>query len=118
MNNERAFTEDYRRILDGEVAFRDLQAGPARKGDTKPDKECQGNYDAEGNGAHYTRGPVECIDAIEAATAGRTGMEAFLVGQCIKYLWRLGKKGDPKLDLTKCSWYLKRLQKLVEESNV
>lgn len=111
MNNERAFTEDYRRILDGEVAFRDLQACPARKGDKKPDKECKGNYDAEGNGAHYDRGPVECIDAIEAAISGLSAYEGYCVGQCFKYLWRWRVKNpdDPLMDLRKCRWFLERL---------
>lgn len=38
--------------------------------------------------SHYTQGKVECIDAIEAAVTGLTGMEAVCTAQCIKYLWR------------------------------
>jgi hypothetical protein len=62
---------------------------------------------------YYRRGGVECIDAIASAIRDRTGEEAFLIAQCIKYLWRVGKKGsDPKEDLGKCGWYLNRLQGL------
>ncbi len=35
--------------------------------------------------AHYTSGKVECIDAIEAATGGLTGIEAVCTGNAIKY---------------------------------
>ena len=56
---------------------------------------------------HYTRGKVECIDAIEAAL----GDEAF-VGYCsgnvLKYVWRHRDKGGVE-DLKKARWYLDRL---------
>ena len=38
--------------------------------------------------AHYTQGGVECIDAIEAAVSGLSGIEAVCTGNAIKYLWR------------------------------
>ena len=37
--------------------------------------------------SHYTQGKVECIDAIEAAVTGLSGMVAVCTAQCIKYLW-------------------------------
>jgi hypothetical protein len=59
--------------------------------------------------SHYTAGAVECIDAIRAAVVGRPAFEAFLMGQVIKYLWRLGKKGPALEDARKARWYLERL---------
>ena len=42
---------------------------------------------------HYTKGKVECIDAIESATVGKTGIDAVCVANVIKYLWRYEEKG-------------------------
>ena len=64
---------------------------------------------------HYTAGKVECIDAIESATEGLTGVEGFGVGQVIKYVWRWKRKGGLE-DLKKCRWYLDRLIAHVEAS--
>lgn len=52
--------------------------------------------------AHYTRGGVETIDAIEAWGLG------FRLGNCVKYLSRAGHKGDRLEDLKKARWYLER----------
>ena len=37
--------------------------------------------------SHYTKGKVECINAIESATVGKTGIDAVCVANVIKYLW-------------------------------
>lgn len=58
--------------------------------------------------AHYTAGKVECIDAIEAATGGLTGIEAVCTGNAIKYLWRWKLKGG-KQDLEKARWYINKM---------
>ncbi len=50
-------------------------------------------------------------DAIMSAITGLNAREAFLTGQCIKYLWRYKIKGTPKQDLEKAKWYLERLIK-------
>lgn len=63
--------------------------------------------------AHYTKGKVECIDAIEAAVSDLNGMEAFLTGQVIKYSYRWKDKGGAE-DLRKARWYLNRLINFVE----
>jgi hypothetical protein len=63
---------------------------------------------------HYTAGGIECIDAIEAACVGKDPVEAFLVGQYIKYGWRYDKKNGLE-DLKKAQWYLQRLITRVEE---
>ncbi len=57
---------------------------------------------------HYTAGKVECIDAIEAATAGLDGIEAVCTANVIKYVWRWKRKNGAE-DLKKARWYLDRL---------
>lgn len=57
---------------------------------------------------HYTQGRVECIDALEAATVGKTGIEAVCVANVIKYLWRYEEKNG-KEDIKKAQWYLNKL---------
>ena len=57
---------------------------------------------------HYTNGKVECIDAIESATAELVGIEAVCVGNVIKYVWRFKLKNGTE-DLQKAKWYLERL---------
>jgi len=56
---------------------------------------------------HYTSGPVETIDGIEAALGGE-GFFDYCRGNALKYIWRAGLKGDPKEDLRKAIWYLER----------
>jgi hypothetical protein len=57
---------------------------------------------------HYTKGGIECIDAIEAATDGLVGYEAVCTAQVIKYIWRWRWKNGAE-DLKKAKWYLDRL---------
>jgi hypothetical protein len=57
---------------------------------------------------HYTNGAIECIDAIESAIVNLNGVEGFLTGQVIKYMWRWKAKGGAE-DLRKAQWYLNRL---------
>lgn len=58
--------------------------------------------------SHYTAGGIECIDALEAATAGLVGIEAVCIANAIKYLWRWKWKGGIE-DLKKARWYIDRL---------
>lgn len=46
--------------------------------------------------SHYTQGGIECIDAIKAATVGKTGIEAVAVANVVKYLWRYEEKNDQR----------------------
>lgn len=57
---------------------------------------------------HYTQGGIECIDAITAATVGKTGIEAVCVANVVKYLWRYEEKNGLE-DVKKARWYLERL---------
>lgn len=65
--------------------------------------------------AHYTSGKVECIDALEAATANLTGIEAVCTANAIKYLWRWKLKNGLE-DLQKAKWYVDKLIQHVEVS--
>lgn len=58
--------------------------------------------------SHYTQGGTECIDAITAATVGKTGIEAVCVANVVKYLWRYEEKNGLE-DVKKARWYLERL---------
>lgn len=57
------------------------------------------------NPSHYRQGKIECIDAIEAATVGKTGIEAACVANITKYLWRYEAKNGLQ-DVLKAKWYL------------
>lgn len=57
--------------------------------------------------AHYA-GKVECIDCLESATEGLTGIEAVCTGNAIKYLFRWKKKNGIE-DLKKAQWYINHL---------
>jgi len=56
---------------------------------------------------HY-QGRIECIDAIESATAGLEGLEAVCTGNVLKYVWRWKRKNGVE-DLRKAKWYLEKL---------
>lgn len=57
---------------------------------------------------HYNQAGIECIDAIAAATSGKTGIQAVCVANVIKYLWRYELKNGVE-DVKKARWYLDRL---------
>jgi hypothetical protein len=64
------------------------------------------------NPAHYQKGGVECIDAIEASMS-KEAFKGFLKGNCIKYIYRYENKNGVE-DLKKAEWYLLRLIALRE----
>lgn len=66
------------------------------------------NGDNVNHPSHYTQGGIECIDAIKAATVGKTGIEAVCVANVVKYLWRYEQKGGIE-SVKKARWYLERL---------
>lgn len=69
--------------------------------------------DAINHPPHYTKGHIECIEAIKAAL-GQDGFDSYCRGQVIKYLWRAGHKGSAAEDLGKADWYMRRLLQEVE----
>lgn len=55
---------------------------------------------------HYTAGPIECIDYI----ASQGWMEAFCLGNIVKYATRCMLKGEHKSDLGKIRQYAMMLE--------
>lgn len=64
--------------------------------------------------SHYYQGGIECIDALKAATVGKTGIEAVCVANVIKYLFRYENKNGLE-DAKKAQWYINRLIQELEE---
>ena len=64
-------------------------------------------HDNVNSPSHY-QGKVECIDCIESATAGLNGIEAFCIGNAIKYLYRWKKKNGIE-DLKKAKYYIDKI---------
>lgn len=65
----------------------------------------------------YTKGLVECIDAIDSAVTGKPPEEAVCVANIVKYLWRYEEK-EPVRSLLSAEWYLKRLIEKVRRRTV
>lgn len=63
--------------------------------------------------AHYNKGNIECIDAIEAAST-KEEFEGYLRNNVLKYVWRFRYK-DNITDLRKARWYLDKLISKVAE---
>lgn len=70
-----------------------------------PKKNC---VDAVNHPSHYNAGKIECIAALESATAGLCGIEAICTANAIKYLWRWKLKNGVQ-DLEKAKWYIDKL---------
>jgi hypothetical protein len=66
------------------------------------------------NPAHYQQGAIQCIEALESATIGKSGIEAVCTANIIKYLWRYEAKGGVE-DVRKARWYLEHLVAVLEE---
>lgn len=64
--------------------------------------------------AHYDKGGIECLDAIDAAIEGLEGREAHYTACAIKYLWRWPHKGQKVQDLLKARRYIDRLVCYIE----
>lgn len=64
------------------------------------------------NHPSYYAGKVECIDCIESAVANLKGVNAFLAGNAIKYIFRFSHKNGVE-DLRKAEWYIDRLIKAI-----
>ncbi len=66
------------------------------------------------NPEHYTYGKFECIEVIHELTQDLAGIQAFALGNTIKYLWRFTRKNGVE-DLEKAKWYLEGLIKEFKE---
>ena len=114
-NNDRAgdFTWSHDGF-DGDIIAYRLQH-PGFKSRTNDDRleqdlnECIGqDFDVINHPSHYTKGSIECIDAIDSATTGKSGIEAVCVANVIKYLFRYEEKNGLE-DVKKAQWYLNKL---------
>lgn len=70
--------------------------------------------DLVNNPPHYTKGGIECIDAIKASMSSEA-FKGFLKGQILKYSWRYESKFNPLEDLKKMMFYGNRLIKELED---
>lgn len=64
---------------------------------------------------HYTWKGVECKDVIETMVTGLSGIEAYYMGNIIKYLYRYPKKGTLETDLAKAAQYMEFLNEYFEK---
>ena len=70
--------------------------------------------------AHYTRGDIECIDAIGSMLDGYENTPptvAFMAGNVVKYMWRAPLKGSALDDYKKAADYLGRIIKQLEDES-
>lgn len=114
-NNDRAGDFSWSHDgIDGDIIAYRLhdQSINARANDDRLEQdlnECIGqDVDVVNHPSHYTKGSIECIDAIDSATVGKTGIEAVAVANVIKYLWRYEEKGGLE-SVRKAQWYLNKL---------
>lgn len=64
---------------------------------------------------HYTWKGVECKDVIETMVTGLSGIEAYYMGNIIKYLYRYPRKGTLETDLAKAAQYMDFLKEYFEK---
>lgn len=62
--------------------------------------------DVINNPPHYTKGHIECIDAIQAALTPEE-FRGYCKGNAIKYCWRELHKGQDE-SLKKAVWYIEK----------
>ena len=62
---------------------------------------------------HYTEGGIEVIEYIKAK-CGKAGFMGYLIGNALKYLSRLDKKGEALENAKKAQWFVNRIVKELE----
>lgn len=72
------------------------------------------NNDNVNKPQHYCYGKYECIDVLQDILKDVSGVEAFCIGNAIKYLWRYKHKNGEE-DLKKARWYLDKAIQLNED---
>lgn len=65
--------------------------------------------------SHYTAGGIETIDYLRAKLSPEE-LRGFLLGNALKYLSRVGRKGDALVDCQKARWYVDALIASHEET--
>jgi len=76
--------------------------------DEAPKSSYQLREEEINNPQHYNKGGIECIDAIQAMLTAEEFL-GYLRGNSLKYRWRFRYKNNPINDLSKASWYEKKL---------
>ena len=71
-------------------------------------------HDAVNHPDHYTKGGIECIDAMKLLFGVRETM-IFCKLNAFKYLWRSKNKGSEEWDLNKWGWYTVHYHELKKE---
>ena len=97
--------------------FRSVESGDAYfvyTFEVKPYMAPVEDKDMVNSPSHYNSGDIECIDAIEAALTPEEFV-GYLKGNQLKYIWRMGKKGDAAQDLDKSMWYGRKLMETINE---
>lgn len=67
-------------------------------------------FDVVNSPSHYTKGDIECIDAMESAY-GIDAVMAFCKCNAFKYQWRFPNKNGIE-DLHKAHWYNQKYEEL------
>jgi Protein of unknwon function (DUF3310) len=81
--------------------------GPVTTGEEMQKKARQ--FDPVARPEHYSRGDIECIDAMRAML-GKEGFVAYCRGTIFKYNWRVLDKDNPPQDAGKCERHARWLQ--------
>ncbi|MBO6232814.1 MAG: DUF3310 domain-containing protein [Clostridia bacterium] len=68
-------------------------------------------FDAVNHPAHYTKGGIECIDAMKSAY-GKEAVKDFCKCNAFKYLFRMDNKSNTREDVEKAIWYLNKYLEL------
>ena len=63
---------------------------------------------------HYNMLTIEAIDLIEMSMT-KDEFQGYLKGNALKYIIRYKHKGQPKQDIAKGLWYLKKLEGKIDE---
>ena len=70
--------------------------------------------DPVNNPEHYNMLDIEAIDLIEMSMT-KDEFQGYLKGNVLKYVIRYKHKGQPKQDISKGLWYLKKLEEKIDE---
>ena len=103
------FPKDLAQIATNRVVSEKIKEGSIKESDVKL-------TDMVNHPPHYTKGGIECLDAIRASMTDNE-YKGYLKGNIIKYLWRYEWKNGLE-DLKKAQFYQNRLIEIVQAEKV